>query len=289
MSQSKFTFYKVSVELADNLSLFREEKPKHQVVRDAFNVDEPIIFSHQGAVLAYVKHKTVGDYIIASLGKQSEAELSGPPSTGFQATVQEEWPHVLVIINTGPHQPVGQTIAVLKDGNVFKAPLNALRSLVDDMTANNELLDGYELILNSVSTKESFWEIIRSRTGRIQKLTFDLAAPNFLGLNDEISESMKKIKTQYNATKATVAIENPEGSLHVPKQDAFVEQAVNYATKGAGDIKLKVQEEGTINAKRNIVTASISTIDTKVVIESENPETVKDICDTLFSCLKRLD
>lgn len=289
MSSTKFTFYKISVELTENLSLFREDKPKNQVVIDAFTAEEPIIFSHQGAVLAYVQHKTVGDYIIASLGKQSETELSGPPSTGFESVTQEEWPHVLVVINTGSTQPLGQTVAIMKDGNVFKAPLNALRSLVDHIAATSSLLEGYELIPNSISTKESFWDIIRSKTGRIQRLTFDLAAPNFLGLNDEISESMKGLKNTYNATKATVAIENPEGSLHVPREDPFVQQAVNYATQGAGDIKLKVQSEGTINAKKNIVTASISTIDTKVVVESENPETVKSICDTLFSCLNHLD
>lgn len=289
MSASKFTFYKISVELAQQLPLFREEKPKHQVVKDAFDIEEPIMFSHHGAILGFVRYKTVGDYVIGALGRQTEAQLSGPPSTGFESITQEEWPHVLVIINISATQPLGQTIAVQKDGNVFKAPLNALRSLADEMVAKNHLLEGYELILNSVSTKASFWEIIRTRTGRIQKLTFDLAAPNFLGLDDEISDSMKKLKSHYNATKATIAIENPEGSLLVPKEDQFVQQAVNYATEGAGDIKLKVQDEGTINAKRNIITASIATIDTKVVIESENPETVKSICDTLFSCLKRSD
>lgn len=286
MSTSKFTFYKVSVEFTENLSLFTHHKPKNEIVRDAFNATEPITFSHHGSTLAFVKHRIAGDYIIASLGRQSEARLSGPPSTGFTETTQEEWPNVLVIINTSVQQPLGQTIAVMYDATVFKKPLSALRSYVDSATATNELLEGYELILHSVSKKESFWEIIRTRTGRIQKLTFDLAAPNFLGLNDEVSEGMKSIKKRYNATKATLSIENPEGSLIVPKGDQFVDQAANYATKGAGDIKLKVQEEGTISAKGVTVTATISTVDTKVVVESENPEMVKSICDRLFSCLK---
>lgn len=288
MPKSKFSFYKISVELAIKLTLFTQNKEKHQVVVDAFDVDEPVIFSHYGAVLAYVKYKTVGDYIIGALGRQSEAQLSGPPSTGFQAVTQEEWPHILIIINTSAKQPFGQTIAIEKDSRVFQEPLSALRSLTEEMVVKNELLQGYELLINSVSTKESFWEIIRSKTGRIQKLSFELAAPNFLGLNDEISQSMKDVKNHYNATKATVSIENPEGSLQVPKEDAFIQQAVNYATQGAGEIKLKVQEEGTIDAKRNKVTASIQSLDTRIIVESENIETVRTICDKLFLCLKDL-
>ena len=289
MRTTKFTLYKVSVELADKLSLFREEKPKHEVVKDAFDTDQPIIFEHQGSTLAYVKHKIVGDYIIASLGKQSEAELSGPPSTGFKAVSQEEWPHILVIVCVSPTQPLGQTIAVMKDSEIFSAPIHALRSLVSYMTPHNELLHGYELILSSLSRTESFWEIIKTRDGRIQRLSFDLAVPNFLGLNDEISKSMKTINRKYNATKATIAIENPEGSLHVPLQDEFVQEAVNYASEGAGDIKIKVQEEGVIDAKKNIITASISSLDAKMVIESEDPKIIKAVCDKLFSCLKHSD
>lgn len=287
MSMAKFTFYKISVELANKISLLMEDKPKHQVVLEAFDVEEPIIFQHVGVTLAYVKHKRVGDYIIGSLGRQSETEVPGPPSTGFETATQEAWPHVLVIINVSSAQPLGQTVAVMMDGGVFRRPLSPLKSLVDNMTHTNELLDGYELIPNSVSRQETFWDIIKTRTGRIQKLTFDLAAPNFLGVHDELSESLRGIRDRYNATKATIAIENPEGSLQIPRDDDFVEQAVTYATSGAGDIKLKAKEEGPIDAKRQLVTASIQSLDTSVIVESDNPETVKRICDTVFSCLKR--
>lgn len=289
MINTKFNFYKVSVELAVKMTLFREKLKNNELVSEAFSLEDPLTFVHQGQTLAYVMHNRVGDYIIGSLGKQSEAELSGPPSTGFAPILQDEWPHVLMIVNVSSRQPLGQTIAIQKDDRVFRHPKNQLQSLLEESCAQNQKLDGYELIVNSVTTKESFWDIVRSRTGSIQKLTFDLAAPNFLGLNDSLSKSMKEIKTQFNATKATVSIENPEGSLQIPKSSEFVQEAVNYATKGAGDIKLKVKEEGTVDAKRNKVTAQITAFDTRMVVEGENIQTVQAICDRLFLCLKDLE
>jgi hypothetical protein len=286
MSVTRFNFYKISVERTQNISLFTDVRPKHQVVKDAFDVGEPITFMHRKILHAFVKHRVVGDYIIGSLGRQSETELSGPPSTGFEATVQEEWPHVLAIINTSDQQPFGQTIAIERDDTVFRSQISQLRALVEEMSATSSTLEGYELILNSVTTQESFWEIVRSRTGRIQKLTFDLAVPNFLGLNNVLSESLRQIKDDFNATNATVSIQNPEGNLSIPHSSTFVGEAVEYASAGAGDIKLQVANEGTVDAKRNKVTARIETVDTHVVVETENVETVKRICDTLFSCLE---
>jgi hypothetical protein len=286
MGSTKFTFYKVSVELANQTSLLAQGRSKNELVADAFNVNEPITFNHQGGTLAYLVHKVVGDYIVASLGKRSEAELSGPPSKGFELTTQEEWPHVLVIINTSAKQPLGQTIAIQWDNSVFREPVNQLRALVDARAAQNDKLDGYELVLASVATPDSFWDIVRSRTGRIQRLTFDLAAPNFLALNNALSASMKEIKEQFNATEATVSIGNPQGGLQIPTDSKFVQEAVEYATKGAGEIKLKVKEEGTLDAKKHRVTAQIATIDTEVIIKSDNVEQTRAICDKIFSCLE---
>ncbi|MDB5184972.1 MAG: hypothetical protein JWN38_780 [Candidatus Saccharibacteria bacterium] len=167
--------------------------------------------------------------------------------------------------------------------------MNQLKKYTEEVSGIKDVLDGYELIINSVTTRESFWDIVRAKTGRIQKLTFDLAAPNFLGLNTALSDSMREIKDQFNATKATVSIENPEGSLRIPNTSNFINEAVEYATGGAGDIKLKVQEEGIVDAKRNKVTAQIATVDTRVVIETDNVQTARTICDRLFSCLEDLE
>lgn len=286
MTKKSFNFYKIAVEPTDNLHLFANHD-KGQIIKDAFTIEKPVEFVHFTVTYAYTKVAQHGDYIIGYLGKKSVAKIGGPPEKLFEPTTTESWKKVLMVVNTSTQQPYGQTIALQKDVSVFDTPLIQLNGLIKDMTLHNDKLDGYELIVNSVISEESFWKIVKSKTGKIEKLSFNLAAPNFLGLKTSLADSMRDVQKNYNATTAELIIGNPSGGLKVPEGDKFINEAVEYASGGQGDIQLEVLDEGKVDPKRNVVSAKIETMDTKILVESSDPETIKQICDTLFSCLKR--
>ena len=290
MAQQRFHFFKVSVEdsATEQSTVINRLTDKGEILKALFHADKPIEFTHRkNQKLAYVIKCVVGDYIVASLGKKSEVNLSGPPETGFESKKQEEWPNVLLIINTSKEQPFGQTIAVQLNASVFEYPEFPIKSLVVELQKRSglECVFDYEFIVHGVKNESSFWDIVKKKSGKISKLTFDLATPNFLNLNDELSESLKQVRRDYNATSIETTLKNNNGGIFVPRSSQLINELVNYSNNGAGEIKIQTIDDGRISTTEYKTSTTIEQNEMRVVVEGNDLDKIKEICDSIYSCL----
>lgn len=56
-----------------------------------------------------------------------------------------------------------------------------------------------------------------------------------------MTDDLKKLQAEYNATETSLSIANPTGRLRIPKTNNFVSEGVEYVIKGGGEYKLKVK------------------------------------------------
>ena len=155
-------------------------------------------------------------------------------------------------------------------------PLSIVGSLLKHVNEAN-LDSGWELSVNQVTEKATFWEAAKEYKGQITRAEFHYITPNVLGLRSKINKRLKAYKSDENANEVTVVLENSKGQLKLDSQE--VSDAVEYTSEGGGSTKLKVGQQKVYDSEDD---EKAITIETDDQLSIEEPEARKSIVERLF-------
>jgi hypothetical protein len=225
-------------------------------------------FRQGRAELGYVCERNEDDVVFAKFGRRTTQEVIHAPENHFKREVEETWPHANVFIRLDSDPNTGQVIAVEQQHRAFYKPLSSLEALANKI---NETLscEGYFLSIHPVTTEQDFWGLVEKGGDNIEKVSFSFSAPNLLNLEGALTEDLKKLRAEYNATETSLSLANPIGKLKIPKTSKFVSEGVEYVRKGGGEYKLKAKGQW----HRSKDMCKYNTIDVAIDLKTTDKET----------------
>lgn len=282
----KFSYFRISLEPVTKQTLFDSKTPqKIDVLRKIFKEESKYEYTVQGRRIGFVSRRVVGDYVLAKLGRKGHVKLNSPPEKKFTSHDEEHWPVCTMLINTSSDRKKGQSIALEVNTQIFPRPVLQLERFAKKLT-DKTISDGYLVVIEPITRKESFWQKVEKTQGSLQDLEFVFDAPNLFNAGDKLSEELKAVRDQFGATRTTVKLGNPEGKLTVPKDNDFVNQGVRHITKGGGQYKLRTKKR--LIKSDESVEASV-TEEVEVEISSDNEAQFIKACERVFQWLDSLD
>lgn len=192
-------------------------------------------FFHRGRLFSYAPSPTnrEGDPFLAGfIGKQVEQAVQGGPDQLFAITKQKYWKASFVAIDV---RPDSQLIAFEKRSDVGSAD-KILESLFESYIRNRKSYS-WHVDLEYLQRQEDFWKAAQENYGTITELSFEFFPANGLRGFDKFKELDKIAKRQSNGEKSIYSLKNNDGALK--PEGEFIESAAEYATEGAGSIKMK--------------------------------------------------
>jgi hypothetical protein len=243
----------------ESLTLERIKKQKNSIFWDVlqqiFPFDSPDLL--QKVLLAE------GGWLVVKLAPRRKAVIHKPD---FRSEFVEDWPHVTLFINNDPEV---QVVGVSRNQRAFKDPFSVVRKL-DRRITRHLTQRGLTVHFQSMYDQTEFWDLMLKQQGNVQKVRFEMIAPNMANISGILKLDLKRLNQESNAQKTTVELEATAGTaLQINESDDLIAGCVEYSANGGGDIKVKLR-----NVKKEIRTStSIRTFEAdEVVFENTTPE-----------------
>lgn len=274
----KFQYFTYFLNPLEQKPLFTDSRDKNDILRDLLK-KENIGYEVSGAKLAFVPVSNKNNYFVARLGKRTSIKRNSPPDQKFEELYEENWPNCVVIINTNTSNGTGQKIAFELKTSIFPNPYEQLKNFADEL--NTHLFSsGYAIAINPITEEKEFWKIVDDNHNKIEKLTFTFNSPNLFGIENSLNDDLKGLQKEYSSTKVSLALENPDGKLVIPKND-LTNQGIEYITKGGGQYSITIKGKKIVfRSKDNIKTKTFDDLD--IHINGDNQQTLFDVLDTIF-------
>lgn len=176
----------------------------------------------------------------------------------FSETRVENWPTVVVVFDNSPD--VQKCLIQRKAGGF--AHTRALGNLIT--RAVNKHLEASRLTveLEAIYDEEVFWDLTQRYKGRITGVEFSLVTPNMSNISSSLTDEMIDAQKSFSAVKTDVAFKSdPNGSLVLPRDSDVLRGLVDYASKGGGDIRVKVRGLRKISTSTGINEITIDELD----------------------------
>ena len=167
-------------------------------------------FQHWRRTLVYVPlgvEEQEGELLLfGRIGRPIAAIENAPPEADFEETTRTSWRAANVIIDTSDHSD-GQKMAFQHHLNVGR-PLPIASGLVNHINETNRD-SGWLIEINLITERRSFWEAAERYRGELTSAEFTFVTPNILGISSNLTDELKEIRGQHNATSVTATINNP--------------------------------------------------------------------------------
>lgn len=202
-------------------------------------------------------------WFVVMLAPKRKAIINKPD---FRSELVEDWPHVTLFVNNDPEV---QVVGVSRNQRAFKDPFSVVRKLERRIT-RPLAHRGLTVHFQSIYDQTEFWALMREQQGRVEKVRFEMIAPNMANISSVLKVDLKRLNQEANAQKTTIELEAAAGTaLQIDESDALVASCVDYSANGGGDIKVKLK-----NVKKVIRTStSVRTFEAEeVVFENTTPE-----------------
>lgn len=208
------------------------------------------------------------------IGAQKTSNINAGPEEFFEPDTVTNWLASNFLLDTRDFND-GQKIAMQNRSDVGK-PLSILSSLIKHINEANPDA-GWELAVNSITEKTTFWQAVDEYSGQITRAEFKYATPNVLGLRSAINSTLKNYKDHENANQVSVTLENKTGGLKLDSQE--VKDAVEYTSEGGGSTKLKVGVKTVYDSEEDEKAVTFEADDQ---LGLEVPDVRRGIIDRLF-------
>nr|DAS95258.1 MAG TPA: protein of unknown function (DUF4747) [Caudoviricetes sp.] len=189
----------------------------------------------------------------------------------FKEADIDTWPSVLMAIWNDKDI---QTIAVQNKKDAFAHTRTAVSVLVDNI--NSRLLEkNLKIHFEAIFKKDAFWSIVSKYDKKISNVRFELITPNMANISKHLSDELKDFAKNTNTARTKFEIEAEKGaSLHIDSSNIQVQNMVEYASNGGGNISFRVKGlKKIINTNASISSTSIDELE----LSTSSPEVVVDI------------
>lgn len=273
MKRMRINYYRYFINETKQGKLFKDEKTPDEILIEILKSDHVKKFEYRKSVLGLRVIRQHEKYVYCKLGKRGKISRHLSPDDNFRKESEENWPYVNVFIDTSRNTN-GQVIAMEDKSSIFRNPLGILRVLSDrinEVFANN----GYLLSVNSISSRNNFWTIVKENEGKIEELKFTYNVPNLFKVKDSLNKDLKEAEKNYNATETSITLKNPVGNLKIDDNDKLINESLDYISNGGGKYRLKIEQK-------------YYTDDTKTLNKSLNIEIDSDDSNTITDALSRV-
>lgn len=150
----------------------------------------------------------------------------------------ENWPHVAVIIL---NRDTEQYIAV-QDRPLAFANTDTVVNLITKATRVPLEHFGLRMHTERLFKQSYFWDTVREFAGRVTWVGFSFVTPNMSNISRTLSEELKALNKETDASKGLLEIEaDPDSALKIEERNVTVRGLVEYSSQGGGDIAIKVK------------------------------------------------
>jgi hypothetical protein len=163
------------------------------------------------------------------------------PKKDFTEEIIDAYPNFLIAINNHPDV---QKIAIQHNPSAFQKTsivANFFKSTVQSFIKSYNISFAVEATFD----KQQFWNIIREYPKQVKQVTFNLISPNMTNLTDSLELDLRSLHSDTNTQKTKLELNAEKDSyLTLDESSTLVNSIVDYASKGGGDIAVKVATIG---------------------------------------------
>ncbi|MBL7729799.1 MAG: hypothetical protein JNM88_01365 [Chitinophagaceae bacterium] len=158
----------------------------------------------------------------------------------FKTSKIDNEPYSYVIINNDPSI---QKIAISDNIEAFSHP-DVIKNILKKTFQKDLDKYGLNIEIEQLFDEASFWKYANQYKHLITYLNFQFIKPNLANISSSLPEVFKKFTEDVNSHESNIKIKAPEnGTLEgIDKSNKNIKGLVEYASKGAGNIKLKVKK-----------------------------------------------
>ena len=150
----------------------------------------------------------------------------------------ENWPHIEAYILNGPDDQ----LLIIQDRTTAFANTDTVANII--MRGTRSTLDriGLSLQIEPLFDEAYFWSLVDEYSNRITWVEFEFITPNMANISKALADTLKSLGKETNAVREQLTLRSdPSSSLDISQENATIQGLVEYTSKGAGDIKLKIK------------------------------------------------
>lgn len=208
---------------------------------------------------ARVTHKTVTQKI-------KDDFVSGPVT---------DYPNCKIFIDTK------NQIMVIEKNLEVATNITKIKDLIAKVISKNISSFGYTIYIELVTKATDFWSYVNENRKNLESIEFTLVYPNFLEGYDTVKDFVEGFGV-YNPQIITTKIENKEGHLQIPQNRKFINDALGYASSGAGSWKATAKGVKKLKSSESVPNINELPVD----ISELRPEQIEYINDIFNSILR---
>ncbi len=245
----------------------REEAVSRKNEFLALSLSELPEMSHQGHTIAKRVIDSSNEFSVLLLGIQKDIERVTRELTPERL---ESYPTVILALN---NQPDVQIIGISRNTKAFSSTAVVTRVLE---RALNKLLQNFALAVHfeALFDESEFWDLIQEHRTKVQSVRFELITPNMANISDTLEVDLVALNKASNSHQTDLELNSPpEGALEIDRENSTIVSLVNYASKGGGDISLKIR-----GLKKRVRTSqSTKTTEVEELNLEGDPNLIRDI------------
>lgn len=212
-------------------------------------------------------------FLVGYLLKEHDAYLTqlSEETELFAETEAENWDRLLFFIDTERQIFFGQVKQSI-------ATPDNVKNVLLDMTRPVAEREGYEIKLDFILDRITFWKIIEESEG-IYQIAFNLTAPNLFGGSKAANEWLTVLKQRHNMSSVAVDVRNDQAKLTYDHDE--LESYRDYADSGGGSWTLGVLQ----NRHKKKYSSEGLFLQKEIELESDEPQTVAGALGNIFRTL----
>lgn len=219
--------------------MYHEATPEEIIARKNFYFGEAL--TH----LPRVSHKRVELNISLDRQKEDFFKIEIAPSRPLTRETPDHrrekvdnWPHIEAYLLNHPDDQLliiqDRVSAFASTDTVANIILRGTRSALDRI--------GLSLQIEPLFDKSYFWGLVEQYQNKITWVEFEFITPNMANISKTLAETLKSLGKETNAVREQLTLRSdPASSLDIAQENETIQGLVEYTSKGAGDIKLKIK------------------------------------------------
>lgn len=159
-------------------------------------------------------------------------------TTDFRRERVENWPHIDAYVLNKPEDQLliiqDRPTAFTNTDTVANIILRSTRGALDRI--------GLSLQIEPLFNEAYFWDLVSQYNNKITWVEFDFVTPNMANISKTLASTLKSLGKDTNAVKEQLTLRSdPSSSLDISHNNPTIQGLVDYTSRGAGDIKLKIK------------------------------------------------
>lgn len=177
----------------------------------------------------------------------------------FKTEKIDNEPYVYVVINNNEKI---QKIAISDNTEAFSSP-EVVKNILKKVFQKDLEKHGLNIEIEQLFDAVNFWNYVGKHKDEITYINFQFIKPNMANISSSLPEDFRGFAENVNSHESHITIKSPEkGRLEsIEKTNPEINGLVEYASKGAGSIKLKVKNiRKVLSTKENPVILQVDEI-----------------------------